>query len=332
MSVRKILISYLQRNMKTTIFFAISSLIFLIVFHLYNLPVESVLYGFILCATMGIIFLLIDWLRYYRRHKELRDLLHSITLSIDGIPFPKDILEKDYQNLIEAIHEEKVRIISQEDSARRDMIDYYTLWVHQIKTPISAMSLMLQLEKTDRSAELSMELFKIEQYVEMVLQYLRLGSESTDLTLRNYDLEKIVKQAVRKYSKLFILKKIHLNLGEIKEWVLTDEKWLLFSIEQVLSNALKYTNRGTISIYMDHGKNLIIQDTGIGIQEEDLPRICEKGFTGYNGRSDKKSTGIGLYLCKTALSKLGHTIHIDSKIGEGTKVTIGLESVALWVE
>jgi signal transduction histidine kinase len=110
--------------------------------------------------------------------------------------------------------------------------------------------------------------------------------------------------------------------------VLTDEKWLLFVIEQVLSNALKYTNEGEISIYMDSSlpDTLVIEDTGIGIQEEDLPRIFEKGFTGYNGRSDKKSTGIGLYLCRRILNKLSHTINIESEVGKGTRVKIGLDT------
>ena len=169
-----------------------------------------------------------------------------------------------------------------------------------------------------------MELFKIEQYVEMVLTYLRMESMSSDMVLQWYAADDIVKQAVKKYSQLFILKKIALRMDMPEEMILTDEKWLAFVVEQILSNALKYTSEGTVSIYMKE-KELVIEDTGIGIQEEDVPRVFEKGFTGFNGRRDKKSTGIGLYLCKTILDRLGHGIRIESKVGEGTKVFLYLE-------
>jgi len=123
-------------------------------------------------------------------------------------------------------------------------------------------------------------------------------------------------------------------LAELNCQVLTDEKWLVFVIEQLLSNALKHTPQGKISIYMDKNKSktLVIQDTGIGIQPEDLPRVFEKGFTGYNGRTDKKSTGIGLYLCKRILTKLSNTITIESEVGKGTVVKIGLDTIKTTME
>jgi signal transduction histidine kinase len=161
----------------------------------------------------------------------------------------------------------------------------------------------------------------------MVLQYLRMEDMNADLIFKKYSLDDIIKQAVRKYSKSFIRKKIKLNYEDLNRNVLTDEKWLVFVVEQILSNALKYTNEGEISIYMDGvlPDTLVIEDTGIGIRQEDLPRVFEKGFTGYIGRSDKSSTGIGLYLCKRILNKLSHTIMIESAVGKGTKVKIGLE-------
>ncbi|PKM71531.1 MAG: hypothetical protein CVU92_08175, partial [Firmicutes bacterium HGW-Firmicutes-17] len=170
------------------------------------------------------------------------------------------------------------------------------------------------------------ELFKIEQYVEMVLQYLRLESMSSDLILVEYDLADIVRQAVKKYGIIFINKKISLELAELNCRVLTDEKWLVFVLEQIISNALKYTNQGKISIYLDDWseKTLIIEDTGVGIRDEDIARIFDRGFTGYNGRMDKKSTGIGLYLCQQVLNKLSHSITVTSQVGKGTRVSIDL--------
>jgi len=141
-----------------------------------------------------------------------------------------------------------------------------------------------------------------------------------------------VRQAVRAYASQFIRKKIRLEYEPLSCRVLTDEKWLLFAVEQVLSNALKYTKAGSVSITMEAKKTLCIRDTGIGIAPEDLPRVFEKGYTGYNGRADKKATGIGLYLCRRILGKLGHTISIESKLGVGTTVRLGLESAHLTVE
>lgn len=211
-------------------------------------------------------------------------------------------------------------------------MEYYTIWVHQIKTPIAAMRLQLQGEDSDSSRELLEELQRIEQYVEMVLTYLRLDSGSTDYVLKKYDLDDIIRQAVRKYASQFIRKKIRLTYEPLSCEVLTDEKWLLFVIEQVLSNALKYTRSGEISITLEAPKTLCIRDTGIGIAPEDLPRIFEKGFTGYNGRNDKKASGIGLYLCRRICSRLNHEIIITSKVDVGTEVRIDLDRKVLEVE
>lgn len=329
-----IILTYIRRHLKTTVSFLLFGLIFTIVLFLYNLPVEPVLYSTILCMVVGFIFITIDFLLYYKKHKLLYKLQKQITLSIDNLPPAKYLLEKDYQELIKILFIDKTSLASLSDSARNDLIDYYTLWVHQIKTPISAMRLLLQSGENEQNAELSLELFKIEQYVEMVLQYLRLNSDTSDLVIKEYSLDSIVRQAVRKYAKMFIGRKISLNYSELNRQVLTDEKWLVFVMEQLLSNALKYTKEGSISIYMEsnEGNTLVIEDTGIGIAFEDLPRVFEKGYTGYNGRTDKKSTGIGLYLCKRILKNLSHTIKIESQVGEGTKVKIGLDHVKIMFE
>ena len=209
------------------------------------------------------------------------------------------------------------------------MTDYYTLWAHQIKTPIAAMRLLLQEESRP---ELEGELLKIEQYVEMVLGYLRLGSDSTDYVFRECGLDALVRQSVRKYARLFILKKISLDFQETGRTVLTDEKWLSFVVEQLLSNAVKYTPEGGLVRVYGDGETLVIADSGIGIRPEDLPRVFEKGFTGFNGREDKKSTGIGLYLCRQVLDRLNHRISITSRLGQGTLVRLDLSRARREVE
>ncbi len=185
------------------------------------------------------------------------------------------------------------------------------------------MSLLLQSDEPPDRDEIAGQLFQIEEYVGMVLSYLRLGSETNDLVLRDLDLDDILRQAVRKYARLFIRKKLTLCYEPVGRRVLTDEKWLLFVVEQLLSNAIKYTPRGSVSLLVE-GDELLVRDTGIGITPEDLPRIGEKGYTGYNGRVDKRSTGIGLYLCRQVLQKLGHSLRIESAPGVGTTVAIGL--------
>ncbi|NCB51037.1 MAG: HAMP domain-containing histidine kinase [Clostridia bacterium] len=327
----RVLISYLRRHMTLMIAFAAAFAIFAAVFSLYDLPPEAVLYAFVLTAAALILLGTIRFSAFYRKHRILTALIKRIEFELPELPAPGSVVEADYQKLIRRLNASYSAAISEADRARSDMTDYYTLWAHQIKTPIAAMRLLLQSEESRRNAELSAELFKIEQYVEMVLGYLRLDSETTDYVIRKVDLDIIVRQSLRKYARLFILKKLSLDFRETGLVVLTDEKWLCFVIEQVLSNALKYTNAGKITIYAE-GTDLLISDTGIGIRPEDLPRVFERGFTGYNGREDKKSTGIGLYLCRRIMDQLGHTITIDSEVGSGTAVRLGLSSAELHVE
>lgn len=329
-----ILFSYIKRHISILIALIICSLIFTVVFSLYNLPSEAVLYAVVLSAFAMTIIGFLRFYSYYKMHRELEYLKNVITVSLPEFPEPMSRIEQDYQELLRVLHESKLAVIYEKDNSFSNMIDYYTLWAHQIKTPIAAMRLILQSEEKEFNEELLEQLFRIEQYVDMVLHYLRMESESSDLLIKRYSLDNIVKQAVKKYAKSFIRKKIKLNYEDLNFGVITDEKWLVFVIEQLLSNALKYTPSGSISIYMDEKlpETLVIEDTGIGIQDEDLPRVFEKGFTGYNGRADKKSTGIGLFLCKKIVKNLSHTISIESTLGKGTKVKIGLDMLDVEIE
>jgi signal transduction histidine kinase len=325
--VEPVLIGYLKRHIKIIVLLCSFVAVFALVFSLYDLPVEAVWYSAVLCLFVGVILFAIGYGRYVSQHRALKSLLSKITVSLDYLPLPSGALERDYQALLQVLFNEKNRIESTADGTMSDLVEYFTMWVHQIKTPIAAMHLLLQAEESAQNSALAMELFKIEQYVNMVLQYLRVDTGTNDFVLNNYRLDDIVRQALRKYARLFILKKIELDFQESALTVLTDEKWLSFVVEQVLSNSLKYTSSGKISIW-SADRTLYIEDTGIGIKAEDLPRVFERGFTGYNGRADRKSTGIGLYLCRRILDRLGHTISISSEPGRGTRVGINLESPA----
>lgn len=327
-----IIFSFIKKNKGAVFTLSFSYFIFGVILFLSSLPLDAVFYA----ATLTLLFIIltasIRFWSYYNKHILLTRLKESIIYNTDNLPEPDDILHQDYQQLIQALYENKAFLLSSSDRSRSEMTDYYTMWVHQIKTPIAAMRLLLQSEHPMDQQAVLQELFKIERYVELVLGYLRMENMSSDLVLKHSDLSSILHSAVKKYASVFIYKKIKLELREMNCSVLTDEKWLIFVIEQILSNALKYTKSGLISIYLDETreKTLIIEDTGIGIQEEDLPRVFERGFTGYNGHMDKKSTGIGLYLCKKILYKLSHSIHITSETGTGTKVHIDLSNAKLY--
>lgn len=320
------LLSYLRNRLKIIIIFLLCCTIFGIVFYLYSLPTAAVFYAGLLCMILIIVLSIFDLIMYAKKHRHLTRLMKSINITLDELPRSADLIEQDYQELIHHLFDYQRKLIMESDASKTEMIDFYTLWVHQIKTPIAAMSVLLQANPSSYSSQLSHELFKVERYAEVVLQYLRIDSISSDLKLEQYSLDSIVRQAVKKYAPMFIHKKVSLEIKELEVKVITDEKWLTFVIEQLLSNAIKYTNNGAVRIFIEGNKNLVIEDTGIGISQEDLPRIFEKGFTGYNGRMDKKSTGLGLYLCKRIVDKLSHQIKISSAVGGGTKVILDLSS------
>lgn len=302
--------------------------IYLIVLSVYQAPLEPLLYAFLLSLVCFLGVCIYDYLYTRRKHTALSSYDRLSDLSLEELIANPTITEQDYHRLILKLEKEIQELQTAATKASQDNADFYTMWVHQIKTPISALNLLLQTAPEDTSS-MKNELFKIERYVDIILGYSRLEDMNHDLTLRHYSLDSMVKQAVKKYTPLFIHSKVRLQLEPISQSVLTDEKWLVFVLEQMISNALKYTPEGTLhiashSVQEESGKTtrLIIEDTGIGIAADDLPRIFERGFTGYNGRMDKKASGLGLYLCKTVLNRLGHKITITSVLGKGTKVIL----------
>ncbi len=345
LSLHRLLISYILEKRRVTGFFLLTMLIFFIVCLLYQLDdIYSLLYAFFIWAFLALCFATYDFIKYTKKHRAIQIAFENIENMAELLPPSADGLEKLYHQTVDTLLGELRQLKSEVNIRDTDMSNYYTMWAHQIKIPIAAMRLLLQSigekpTQTDNIVHtassvmeasnyrlLSEELFKIEHYVDMVLYYQRLDSITSDFLFKNYELHDIVKQALKKHKMFFINNGLSLNLEDFSCSVVTDSKWLLFVIGQLLSNALKYTQRGSISILheMAEGKALlIIEDTGIGIRQEDLPRIFERGYTGYNGRLDKKSTGIGLYLCKQILKKLSHTLEVSSEVGSGTKVTIG---------
>lgn len=331
--IQQSIFSFLKIRKVPIIIFTGIAIIFGILFYLYDIPSDAIVYGCELSFAWSAACLLIDFYKYYKRHKLLHINREQFFDNAEELPEYMDVIEYDYQELVKELYQAKQDLISQNRIARKEMLDYYGMWVHQIKTPIAAMDILLQnteqflyqldeqeiIQESMPVSDMKMELFKIEQYVEMALNYLRVEDISSDLSFKKHAVDDMVRQVIRKYSKIFISKKIKMNFKPTERYVVTDEKWFVFVLEQLISNALKYTKQGQISVYMEE-KSLVIEDTGIGIPAEDLPRIFEKGFTGYNGRENKKSTGIGLYLCKNIMDKLQWEISAASEVGVGTKI------------
>ncbi len=301
-------------------------LIFATVFALFRLPLAPVLYAAALFCVVAIPFAVGDFLRHRRQHYRLCQLCSSSTVLPEAFPAAETLEEQDFHALLLRLCQDRETLLAEQVQWQKDTENFYTLWLHQIKTPIAAMSLLLQQNTDLDVSQLRQELFKIEQYAGLTLEYLRIGSIAADLRAQPCSLSDVVRQAVKKYAPIFIYKKLGIVTENLDRTVISDEKWLVFVVEQLLSNALKYTAAGEIRFWSEYagetGTVLCIRDTGIGIRSEDLPRVFERGFTGDNGRIDKKATGLGLYLCDMVCKKLCHRLSIDSQPGEGTCVCI----------
>ncbi|MGF0095178.1 sensor histidine kinase [Peptoniphilus sp. SGI.035] len=226
--------------------------------------------------------------------------------------------------LYEEIKENKV-YRDKEEKKREDIKNYLTIWTHQIKSPIFALKLLLKKDEINR-IDCENEIFEIDEYVGNILGYARMNIDSTDYVFGKYDLDDIIRSVIRKYSIQFIGKNNSVDFSETKKVILTDAKWFSFLLEQIISNSIKYTENGKILIYLKDNE-LVIEDNGIGIMPEDLPRIFDAGYTGYNGRLEKKSTGLGLNLTKNIGKSLRITLRCESEANIGTKIYINLKNI-----
>ena len=301
----KLVLQYFYKKRQVIGWSILCGLIYLLIFSLSGIDLKAAVYPALLCLVFGIVFLLVGFFRLIERHRRLEFLEKDKGPYGESLPKAADLCEADYQKLLKKEEQEWRDRQKVWDDTMSDMEDYYAAWVHQIKAPIAVMQVLLQQEDTEQSRELKAELFRVEQYAEMALSYVRLNDRGGgfDLVAAEYALDPVIRKAIRKYAGQFIRKKIQVVYQGTDEVVLTDEKWLSFIVEQILSNAVKY-----------------------------IPRIFEKGYTGENGRLGKKSTGIGLYLSQMAAKKLGHTISVESIPGEGSSFKIDLSSYALQVE
>ena len=320
----KIFLKMVRQNIWTTVLFCAFAGIFAAVFSLYSLETEAVLYASLLCLVLGAIVTAVRYIRFRAEYEKRQRLIQNIELLNEHLPEAVTPEQKQWVDMIEKLNELCRQAQSRLKGERTEMLDYFTVWVHQIKIPISVMHMELENASGDEVRGLSEQLFRIEQYVEMVLCYFRLDGSAADLVSEKVQVDEVIRAGIRKYAPLFISKRIGISYSGTGLSAVTDSKWLGFITEQLLSNAVKYTERGKVTISVTDDRCITVSDTGIGIAEEDLPRIFERGYTGFNGRAEHKSTGLGLYLAGKACKKLGIEISVESRVGEGSSFTLKL--------
>lgn len=298
--------------------------LFALVLHLYKAPAEAALYAGLLCMCLLLGVGAIEGLRLRQRQQELRRLQKALPDSLQLLPPAHRPLEEEYQQLLRQMAAAHALQVTQEDIRYQQMAEYIALWGHQIKTPLAAQRLLLSKDDSPQGRALGAEVFQVERYVDMALNYIKLEAGADDFRFTLVNLKEAAHEAVRRYARHFVLKKLSLAVqvpGEAQ--VSTDRKQLLFVLEQLISNGIKYTTTGGLSIaWQEESRTLTIQDTGCGIRPEDIPLLTHQGFTGYNGHIDRQATGLGLYLAGRVCSRLGIALAFDSLWGEGTTVKL----------
>lgn len=312
---------YLKKTYPVYLLYLLFVLCTFVVLMICQMISDLIIYMLSLYFSIILLYFLLDYRKYKQHHQYLIYLKDNPEL-FDNLPQESYLEEKTYQEMLQILQKKIFQLKQENQQKYNNTIDYYTKWVHQIKTPIAGLKLIIQNDYPDK--KMLVELLKIEQYV-------RLDSIHHDLSFQKVSLDHLVSQEIKKQSLFFFQKNLKVDY-QIKDLqILTDEKWSGFVIEQVLSNALKYTKEGSITFY-NEGEKLYIQDSGIGIKESDLPRVFEKGFTGFQGRNDKKASGLGLYLCKNIFNQLGHLISIESKVNQGTTVCLDFSKKEIFIE
>lgn len=327
-------IQYMQDKRFFLVFYVILMLfisLIMIVNDNWHLASRNLIYTHVFCFLLVSLYIIIGY--YYRRsfYLNLQDVIDSKQENFHvAMPEPQNAEQSLYIQLIQNVHSNHSEQLQKLIYEKRDHQDFIMSWVHEVKLPIAASHLLMS-NSSGKDLDflvdkLEDELTKIDNYVEQALYYSRIDSFSKDYFITDISLNAIIKNSVKKYAKFFITKRIRFRMEDSDSFVQSDSKWLTFIINQIITNSLKYTAEdGNLTVLIEEDskeKRLLIQDTGVGIKDEDLHRVFERGFTGSNGRIHTKSTGMGLYLAKQMAIKLGHEISIESEEGMYTSIII----------
>ena len=305
------------------IFWALTSAIFTTLLLFLDFPLIASAYAIGLSGLVLGVWLIKQWYLLKRKYLALRQLDESSILTIRKQVDDKDLIMQTYITQYEVLLKKHALERQEFQQHLEEQKDYFTLWLHQIKTPISSISLILQQEATieHSSQKIKHELIYLNDYTHMGLNYLKLADTGHELDLTSVEVDPLIRNILKKYASLFIYNHIQINYSPLNLTVLSDAKWLQVLLEQILSNALKYTPAGgEITIAVEDTTKILIKDTGIGIHPNDLPKIFEKGYSGLNGRMQDKSTGLGLFLARKICQRLNYRLQIESEVGKGTLV------------
>lgn len=287
---------------------------FILLFFLYQLPSEFLQNALLLSLTLLILLTAGLFWKFRNRMRALEDYVHE-----EALPLLNKPVDLAYLNLIEVEKEATREQLLDYKSREEDLQAMVKMWSHQMKVPLAALSLMSQTDNLHQ-ADVDQQLLRLDNYMANLLNYLKLSNQASDFRFEMVQVREVVVDLVKKYRQQFLQREISVAIDG--DWQLkTDRKWLSFALSQVLDNALKYNKMGgSVIIVLDKG--ITISDTGLGILPEDIPRLFDEGFTGYNGREHQKATGFGLYLTKRVLHQLELDIDVDSQVEVGTNVRI----------
>ena len=289
----KLFLDYMKNQSVILFGYLLVCIVFITISVLATIEIEYVFLGIEILGFILFVYLIVHWF-HYQKLSDVKD---------------------DNERLLNENRNLKSEMLNQKD----DLNAYFLMWLHQIKTPMTVSKLLLEKPDETTNTKLKMQLMYIEQYINMAMNYLKMIDYSTDMDITQVNLDDIIKNLLKKYSLLFIHNHISLEYQSNLTYVVSDSQWLTILIEQILSNALKYTENGKITIqYLEDKHALEIRDTGIGIRSEDIPKIFDRGYSGFNGRMNEKSSGLGLYLARKISERLNIQIEVESKLSQGS--------------
>ena len=289
----KLFLDYMKSQSIILFGYLLVCIVFITISVLATIEIAYVFLGIEILGFILFVYLIVHWFQYQK---------------ISDVKDDNERLLNENKNL-------KSEMLNQKD----DLNAYFLMWLHQIKTPMTVSKLLLEKPDETTNTKLKMQLMYIEQYISMAMNYLKMIDHSTDMDITQVNLDDIIKNLLKKYSLLFIHNHISLEYQSNVTYVISDSQWLTILIEQILSNALKYTENGKIAIqYLEDKHALEIRDTGIGIRSEDIPKIFDRGYSGFNGRMNEKSSGLGLYLARKISERLNIQIEVESKLSQGS--------------
>ena len=325
-------LKFIKEKILTIILIVFSLITIEIFFMTYPLNTYIKIYTPIIIITSYLIGLIYEYnkkKKYYNYLEKMLNQLKEKYLITEVIKKPEFIEGKILYETLEQINKSMHENVNKYKYNVKDYKDYIELWIHEIKIPLATSKMIIENNKNNATRSIEEELDKLENYIDQTLYYARSNTVEKDYYIKKSNLKELVNESIKKNKTMLIQEKVEINTHDLNNIIYTDSKWIIFILNQLIQNSVKYKNKErTLEIEMFSKENkdntiLYIKDNGIGIKKNEINRVFEKGFTGTNGRlSNKKSTGIGLYLCKKLCDKLGISIELDSKENEYTIIKI----------